>query len=194
MFHISHNKYNSDKNTKKDENGYSEKIINEYNDYTLQDLQDIELLQTQWKAQLMLVLGYLFEYTASVQGINILESRIKRRNEIFEAGDYGDKEESELINEVADEFEDMGINVDATAVLAAQLELFGQTILTSIYWTKYQRLPHNLDTEDFLVTKSANKEIFIGAVLEEIAYIFNLIGTTALYRENSTGDTNNVDD
>ena len=88
----------------------------------------------------------------------------------------------------------MVINVDATAVLASQLELFGQTILTPIYWTKYQRLPHNLDTEDFLVTKSANKEIFIGAVLEEIAYIFNLIGTTALYRENSTGDTNNVDD
>ena len=194
MCHISHNKYKKDKNDGRNETGYSEETINKYNNYTLQDLQDIELLQTQWKAQLILVLGYLLEYTASVQGINILQFRIKRRNEIFQAGQYGDKEESELINEVADEFEDMGINVDATAVLAAQLELFGQTILTPIYWTKYQRLPHNLDTEDFLVTKSANKEIFIGAVLEEIAYIFNLIGTTALYRENSTGDTNNVDD
>ena len=182
MCHISHNKYKKDKNAGRNETGYSEETINKYNNYTLQDLQDIELLQTQWKAQLILVLGYLLEY------------RIKRRNEIFQAGQYGDKEESELINEVADEFEDMGINVDATAVLAAQLELFGQTILTPIYWTKYQRLPHNLDTEDFLVTKSANKEIFIGAVLEEIAYIFNLIGTTALYRENSTGNTNNVDD
>ena len=194
MFHISHNKYNSDKNTKKDENGYSEKIINEYNDYTLQDVQDIELLQTQWKAQLMLVLGYLFEYTASVQGINILESRIKRRNEIFEAGDYGDKEESELVNEVADEFENMGINPDATAVLAAQLELFGQSILTPIYWTKYQRLPYSVITQDFLVTKTANEEIFIGAVLEEIAYIFNLIGVSTLYQINNKSDTNEVDD
>ena len=193
MFHISHNKYNSDKNTKKDENGYSEEIINEYNNYTLQDLQDIELLQTQWQAQLLLALGYLFEYTASVQGINILQSRIKKRNEIFEAGDYGDKEESELINEVANEFADMGINPNATAVLAAQLELLGQTILTPIYWTKYQRLSYNVATEDFLVTKTANEEIFIGAVLEEIAYIFNLIGVVTLYQINNTGDTNNAD-
>ena len=120
MCHISHNKYKKDKNAGRNETGYSEETINEYNNYTLQDLQDIELLQTQWKAQLILVLGYLLEYTASVQGINILQFRIKRRNEIFQAGQYGDKEESELINEVADEFEDMGINVDATAVLAAQ--------------------------------------------------------------------------
>lgn len=194
MFRISHNKYKSDKNTEKGESRYSEKTINEYNDYTLQDLQDIELLQTQWKAQLILVLGYLFEYTSSVQGINILESRIRKRNEIFQAGEYGDKEESELINEVADEFENMGINPDATAVLAAQLELFGQTILTPIYWTKYQRLPHNVMTEDFLVTKTSNEEIFIGAVLEEIAYIFNLIGVTTLYKINNKGDTNEVDD
>ena len=194
MFHISHNKYNSDKDTEKDETGYSEETINEYNNYTLQDLQDIELLQTQWKAQLMLVLGYLFEYTASVQGINILESRIKRRNEIFEAGDYGDKEESELVNEVADEFENMGINPDSIAVLAAQLELFGQSILTPIYWTKYQRLPYSVITQDFLVTKTANEEIFIGAVLEEIAYIFNLIGVSTLYQINNKSDTNEVDD
>ena len=193
MFHISHNKYNSDKDTEKDETGYSEETINEYNNYTIQDLQDIELLQTQWKAQLILALGYLFDYTASVQGINILYSRIKKRNEIFEAGDYGDKEESELINEVANEFADMGINPNATAVLAAQLELLGQTILTPIYWTKYQRLSYNVATEDFLVTKTANEEIFIGAVLEEIAYIFNLIGVVTLYHINNTGDTNNAD-
>ena len=86
MCHISHNKYKKDKNAGRNETGYSEETINEYNNYTLQDLQDIELLQTQWKAQLILVLGYLLEYTASVQGINILQFRIKRRNEIFQAG------------------------------------------------------------------------------------------------------------
>lgn len=193
MFHISHKKYNSDKDTEKDEIVYSEETINKYNNYTLQDLQDIELLQTQWKAQLILVLGYLFDYTASVQGINILYSRIQKRNEIFEAGDYGDKEESELINEVANEFADMGINPNATSVLAAQLELFGQTILTPIYWTQYQRLSYNVATEDFLVTKTANEEIFIAAVLEEIGYIFNLIGVVTLYQINNTGDTNNSD-
>ena len=100
MCHISHNKYKKDKNAGRNETGYSEETINKYNNYTLQDLQDIELLQTQWKAQLILVLGYLLEYTASVQGINILQFRIKRRNEIFQAGQYGDKEESELINAV----------------------------------------------------------------------------------------------
>ena len=140
MFHISHNKYNSDNDTEKDEIEYSDETINRYNNHTLQDLQDIDLLQVQWKAQLMLVLGYLFEYTASIQGINILQSRIERRNEIFQAGEYDEKEESELINVIGEEFEAIGINADATAVLAAQLELFGQTILTNIYWTKYQRL------------------------------------------------------
>ena len=116
MCHISHNKYKKDKNAGRNETGYSEETINEYNNYTLQDLQDIELLQTQWKAQLILVLVYLLEYTASVQGINILQFRIKRRNEIFQAGQYGDKEESELINEVADECKRAIIEGDSRVV------------------------------------------------------------------------------
>ena len=69
-----------------------------------------------------------------------------------------------------------------------------ETILTPIYWTKYQRLSYNVATEDFLVTKTANEEIFIGAVLEEIAYIFNLIGVSTLYKINNKSDTNEVDD
>ena len=194
MFHISHNKYNSDNDTEKDEIEYSDETINRYNNHTLQDLQDIDLLQEQWKAQLMLVLGYLFEYTASIQGINILQSRIERRNEIFQAGEYDEKEESELINEIGEEFEAIGINADATAVLAAQLELFGQTILTNIYWTKYQRLSQNVDIQDFLVTKTANREILIGAIFEEIAYVFNLIGVSTLYQLNNIDNANDVDD
>lgn len=194
MFHISHNKYNSDNDTEKDEIEYSDETINMYNNHTLQDLQDIDLLQVQWKAQLMLVLGYLFEYTASIQGINILQSRIERRNEIFQAGEYDEKEESELINEIGEEFEAIGINADATAVLAAQLELFGQTILTNIYWTKYQRLSQNVDIQDFLVTKTANREILIGAIFEEIAYVFNLIGVSTLYQLNNIDNANDVDD
>ncbi len=194
MFHISHNKYNSDNDTEKDEIEYSDETINRYNNHTLQDLQDIDLLQVQWKAQLMLVLGYLFEYTASIQGINILQSRIERRNEIFQAGEYDEKEESELINEIGEEFEAIGINADATAVLAAQLELFGQTILTNIYWTKYQRLSQNVDIQDFLVTKTANREILIGAIFEEIAYVFNLIGVSTLYQLNNIDNANDVDD
>ena len=194
VFHISHNKYNSDNDTEKDEIEYSDETINRYNNHTLQDLQDIDLLQVQWKAQLMLVLGYLFEYTASIQGINILQSRIERRNEIFQAGEYDEKEESELINEIGEEFEAIGINADATAVLAAQLELFGQTILTNIYWTKYQRLSQNVDIQDFLVTKTANREILIGAIFEEIAYVFNLIGVSTLYQLNNIDNANDVDD
>lgn len=194
MFQISHNKYNSNNDNEEVENQYSEETINRYNNHTLQDLQDIDLLQVQWKAQLMLVLGYLFEYTASIQGINILQSRIERRNEIFQAGEYDEKEESELINEIGEEFEAIGINADATAVLAAQLELFGQTILTNIYWTKYQRLSQNVDIQDFLVTKTANREILIGAIFEEIAYVFNLIGVSTLYQLNNIDNANDVDD
>ena len=39
-----HNKYKKDKNAGRNETGYSEETINKYNNYTLQDLQDIELL------------------------------------------------------------------------------------------------------------------------------------------------------
>ena len=194
MFQISHNKYNSNNDNEEVENQYSEETINRYNNHTLQDLQDIDLLQVQWKAQLILVLGYLFEYTASVQGINVLNARVERRNEIFQAGEYNNKEEAELQDEVEEEFNNAGIDADATALLAAQLELFGQTILTEIYWIRYQRFSQNAETQDFLITKTATRELFIGALLEEIAYVFNLIGASTLYQLSNSNNGANEND
>ena len=191
MFNISH------KNKKKEQyntSNYSDEIMFRYYTAKLQDQQYIDLLQIQWKAQLILALGYLLEYTASIQGINILYSRIAKRDEEFQAGEYDDREEADLQDEVKEEFKNAGIDADATALLAAQLELFGQTIITNIDWIKYNMISQNINTQDFLITKTANKEIFIGAVLEEIAYIFNLIGVNILYQlSNSDNAVNNSD-
>lgn len=75
--------------------------------------------------------------------------------------------------------------------MAANFELFGQTILTYLDGVKLQRFQENIENRDLLLSKTANYEIFLGAIFAEIGYIFNLQGVNILYdisNENSLFD------
>lgn len=154
---------------------------NESNDTTnmdMKDLQNLDLLTTQSNAQLILMLGYYLEYIASQQAIELINLKYARRKMnkaqgIEESEDEEEEEEYRWKNE--------GINADKTALLAAQLELYGQTILTRLDYIKLQRFSENTNDRDYTLSKTANWEIFIGAMLEELAYIFNLQGVQKLY-------------
>ena len=96
-----------------------------------------------------------------------------------EAQGIEESEEEEEYDEYRWKIE--GINADKTALLAAQLELYGQTILTRLDYIKLQRFAENTNDRDYTLSKTANWEIFTGAMLEELAYMFNLEGVKKLY-------------
>ena len=157
------------------------KTNNESNDTTnmdMKDLQNLDLLTTQSNAQLILMLGYYLEYIASQQAIELINLKYARRK-MNEAQGIEESEEEEEYDEYRWKIE--GINADKTALLAAQLELYGQTILTRLDYIKLQRFAENTNDRDYTISKTANWEIFTGAMLEELAYIFNLQGDQKLY-------------
>ena len=143
----------------------------------ISDIQDIQLLTTQSYAQLILMLGYYFEYIASQQAIELINLKYmgENTNSSQSSEENGDNEQnnSTWANEA--------INADRTALMAAKLELFGQTILTRIDYIKFQRFSESIMDSDFALTRTANEEIFIGAVFGEIGFIFNLQGVQLLY-------------
>lgn len=152
-------------------------------------MQDIELLQTQSQAQLILAIGYLLEYTASNQAIEVIQGRISVRNADKASGNFVN--EQEKLEEAENTWRNEGLNADKTALIAAIFELYGQTFLTAINYIKLQRLPENISRRDLTLTKTANTEIFYGSVLELMAYILNYRGVSILYaisNENATFD------
>ncbi|WP_294377622.1 hypothetical protein [uncultured Clostridium sp.] len=161
----------------------------DYINETLRDLQDLQILYSQSQAQIIVAIGYLLEYTASYQAIEIILNRISKRNYDKNAGTYINEEEKLKKEEKL--WENAGINADKTALAAAIFELYGQIIITSIDYIKLQRFPQNVDNRDFTLTKTANNEIFYGSVLELVAYILNYKGASILYNisnENVTDD------
>ena len=134
-------------------------------------MQDIELLQTQSQAQLIIAIGYLLEYTASNQAIEVIRARIAERNSDKASGNFVNEEEK--LEEAEKTWRNEGLDADKTAVIAAIFELYGQTFLTAINYIKLQRLPENISRMDLTLTKTANTEIFYGSVLELMAYILN---------------------
>lgn len=161
----------------------------DYYNETIRDLQDIEILQNQSQAQLILVLGFLLEYTASNQALEIIKQRIIRRNIDKAAGKF--KNEKEKLKEEEKKWINEGINADKTALIAAEFELYGQIILTNLDYIKLQRLPENVDARDLTLTKTANNEIFYGAFLGLIGFMLNYKGARILYdisNENVTLD------
>lgn len=140
----------------------------------INDLQDLDILTIQSNAQLILVLAYYFEYTATQQAMELIYKNI---NSLQESENNSNTEENQnMMNEA--------INSDKIAFLAAKLEIYAQTILTRLDCIKLQRAPGNIEnisSSRFALTRTANKEIYIGAMLAQIGYIFNFEGVKILY-------------
>lgn len=176
----------SDYNSNTDSN--TEEYSDNQTNMSLKDIQDIDLLTIQSQGQLILILGYYFEYIASQQAIEfIILSYAQKRYEEEQGIELSEEEEAE----VAERWRNAGIDADRTALIAAFLELYGQTILTRIDYVKYQRFLTNTDDKDYTLAKTANWEIYTGAMLEELAYMFNLQGAQNLY---SISNQNPLDD
>ena len=152
---------------------------NEYYDSTIKDIEDIQLLQIQSQAQLILAMGYIFEYIASNQAIQIIKDRVAVRTYDKQNGNYTNEEER--LKEAEKIWRNAGIDADKTALIAATLELYGQIFIANIVYVKLQRLATNVNDRDLTLSKTANYEIYIGAVLELIAYVFNYQGALILY-------------
>ena len=164
-----------------------ENLEQDYITETIKDLLDVQLLQVQSQAQIILAIGYLLEYTASRQAIQVIENRILQRNFDKSTGNYS-RNELEKLEDQGKLWQNAGLNSDKTALLAAEFELYGQIILTRLDYVKFQKLPDNLSRRDLTLTKTANIDIYNGAVLELIAYILNYKGALILY-EISNEDT-----
>ena len=163
-------------------NANNKESTSEYYDATLKDLQDLELLKTQGGGQIALILGYTFDYIATNQAIELLEARIARRNSDFFAGNYiSENDEKAKLGIQEEQFKNSGVDADKTALLAAYLELFGQTIVTYIDGLKLERFNEHTEDRDYLIAKTANDEIYAGAVFGEISFIYNLQGVRLLY-------------
>ena len=165
-------------NSEQDNDSESEQDSSDDINMTIKDMQDIDLLTTQSQGQLILMLGYYFEYIASQQAIEFIKLR-RAQKRYDEAQGITDDSDIEAGAEQA--WKNAGIDADKTALLAAFLELYGQTILARINYIKYQRFAENTSDRDYLLSRTANWEIYTGAMLEEIAYIFNFQGAQILY-------------
>lgn len=168
----------SDNDSNSDYNTDSESSSDDQANMTLKDIQDLDLLTTQSQGQLILMLGYYLEYIASQQAIEFIKLKYAERRYEESQGIELDEEEEE---EIEEGWKNAGIDADKTALYAAFLELYGQTILTRLDYIKYQRFLENTNDKDYLLSRTANLEIYIGAMLEEMAYIFNFQGAQKLY-------------
>ncbi|MDO5517533.1 MAG: hypothetical protein Q4F66_08250 [Clostridium sp.] len=163
----------SESNTDSDSNSNDNDV-----NMSIKDAQDLDLLTTQSQGQLILILGYLLEYTASQQAIELINLKYaQKRYDEFQGVEEDESEEEE------DEqrWKNQGIDADKTALLAAFLELYGQTILTRLDYIKFTRFNDNTNDSDYTLSKTANWEIYTGAMLEELAYIFNFQGAQKLF-------------
>ena len=158
----------------------------EYYNATQKDIEDLELLQAQAGGQIGLILGYVVDYIATNQAIEVIQGRMKLRDSDFFSGNYIDENSEKAKYGIEEEeFNNRGVDADKTALLAAYLELFGQTIVTYIDGIKLQRFNQNTEDKDYLIAKTENNEIYAGAVFGEISFIYNLMGVKLLYEESN---------
>lgn len=166
---------NDNQNTKSMSSTESNDNMSNY----ISDMQDLELLTTQSDAQLILMLGYYFDYIASQQAIELINLKYMKNN--MNSSSDSLKEDSVNSQENQNTWSNDAINADRTALLAAKLELYGQTILTKIDGIKFQRFSENIMNSDFALTRTANEEIYLGAIFGEIGFVLNLQGVQLLY-------------
>lgn len=162
-----------DKNTQNSDETQSNNNMETY----INDIQDLDILTIQSNAQLILIIAYYFEYIATQQAIGLIYKNINSLQE----SNNNSEENQNMMNEA--------INADKIAFLAAKLEIYAQTILTRLDYIKLQRFPgniSNISSSRFALTRTANKEIFIGAMFAQIVYIFNFEGVKILYSISNT--------
>ncbi len=123
-----------------------------------EDLLDIELLKTRAMAQIIMVYSYLFDYASTLQEIKEIE------NENF-----------------FEEYE-RETDPDILAILAAKYGLIGRTILTKTSEIQFSRLEEHYRRGVLNAVRSANFELYISDVLEQLAYGYNLVGVVELYK------------
>ncbi|SFU86167.1 hypothetical protein SAMN04487886_12341 [Clostridium sp. DSM 8431] len=175
-----------EKNNNNNDNINSGANAYEYYEAVSRDFEDLKLLRTQGAGQLILILGYMFEYMATNQAIDLIEDRMNLRAVDFFAGNYLGEENEKIKYRLQEEhFRNRGVNADETALKAAYLELVGQTIITFIDKIKLSRFNEKTEDRDYLISKTANEEIFIGAFLGELSLIFNLQGVLLLYETSN---------
>lgn len=163
----------------------------EYYEALSKDLLDLKLLRKQREGQLILILAFIFEYTATEQAIEIVKDRINLREGDFLIGKYlGEANERLKYGLEEQEFKNKNVDADETALKAAYLEVLGQSILTKIDCIKLSRFNQNTLDKDYLIAKTANEEIFIGAVLGELSFLFNLQGVLLLYETSNENPLN----
>lgn len=121
------------------------------------DIRDYNLLTMQAQGEAIEIIGYILEYSSTMGARQVISDRYS---------------EEDNIND---------LDVDTLALYGAIFLLYGQSIITPIAQINYQNFNQHFDTESLNAGRSATFEIFYGDLIEEIAYIFNLIGVMSLY-------------
>lgn len=170
-------------NNQNTQNANDTEFNDNMNNY-MNDMQDLEILTIQSDAQLILILGYYFDYIASQQAIELIYLKHMPNNTNV-SGSSDSNQNSQQNNVWGNE----ALNADRTALLAAKLELYGQAVLTKIDQIKFQRFSDSITDSDFALTRTANEEIYLGAIFGLIGFILNLQGIQLLY---SAGNENPV--
>lgn len=187
-----YNKENNKENDKEKEESEGEDSENGgsegYSGFSLEDLQDIELLQIKANATLLVMWGFIFEYFATVGEIQAIITKIQFENSSQdENSENNDDSESNEDDNEESSYADLepdyyvSLNADATSVSAFTLALYGQTILVNVVGERYRRYLIHSAKRKLSVTKSANRELYISVLLEAAAFLFGLAGASNIY-------------
>lgn len=168
------------------EDGEDEESASNYTEgFSLEDIQDIELLQMKAYGTLLVMWGFIFEYFATIGEIQAILTKNQEKNakESSEDNDDSENEEDEEESSYADLGPDyyVSLNSDITAVSAATLSLYGQTIIVNVAIERYRRYLVHAAKRKLSVAKSANFDIYIAAFLEEMSFLFELSGALKIY-------------
>lgn len=129
------------------------------------DIRDYNLLMMLAQAEIIELLGYVLEVISTLQALQVISNKYIPNNENIEDPDP-----------------------DSTALLSAMLLLYGQTFVTPITQINYLNYAEHFSTNDINAGRSATYEIFVGEVIEEIAYVFNYLGAQQLFNISKSSE------
>lgn len=125
------------------------------------DKEDLELLNIQAKTQIFMIYAYVLEYISTLQGIEVIKLKYDKSNS-------NEKEP----------------NPDITALTAAKLEIFCESVLAQISAIQYERFYEhygNLQENEINSARFATYEIFLGNVVGIVSYLLNYWGIKSIY-------------
>lgn len=141
----------------------NEELNEEDNDYIETpelDQFDLNLLNIQAVALSMMIYGYVLEYISTLQGMEVIRRKYAENNEGIEP------------------------DPDITALEAAKFQLIAQAILVGISTIQYKNTLLHYRSNNLNAARSANFELLLADVIEEIAYALNYIGTKKIFALN----------